>query len=133
MERDIFSASVPACGLSVIHAREKDTTRMHAVAQEEVSTNQNGGARETAANEIGAKAETEIGKAEQDMEEKDKDMGAKDMAAKAMGNRADISKGKVPALHHPRMSGASGVRETGTHGGQGLARVGQETDQHHHG
>ena len=106
---------------------------MHALAQEEVNTNQKGRAMETTAKEIGAKEETEIGKAEKDMEGKEQDMGAKDMAAKVMEIRADTSKGKIPALHHSRMSGACGVRKTGTHGGHGLARVGQETDQHHHG
>ena len=138
MEKDIRSVSVPARGasrrsqtrLSVIHAREKDTTRMHALAQEEVSTNQKGRARETAVKEIGAKEEKEIGKAERDMEEKEKDMGAKDMAAKAMGIKADISMGNSPALHHSRTNGA---RQVGMHGGPGPARVGQEAAQQHHG
>ena len=101
---------------------------MHALAHEEVNTNQKGTARETTAKDIGAKEERYIGKSEKGMEEKEKDMGAKDMAAKAMEIRGDTSKGKFPALHHSRMSGASEVRVTGTHGGQGLARACQETD-----
>ena len=106
---------------------------MHALAQEQVSTNQKGRPRETSAKEIGAKAEKEIGKTEKDMEETEKDMGGKNMAVKAMGIKAGTSKGKVPALHHSRTNGASGAMQTGTHGGPGPARIGQETDQQHHG
>ena len=136
MEKIILSASVPACGalrisrikLSAIYAKEKDTTLVHALAQEEENTNQKGRARETTAKEIGAKEEKEIGKAEKDMEEKEKDMGAKDTVAKATETRVDTSKGKILALHPSRMSGA---RVIGMHGGQGLARVGQVDRQHH--
>ena len=112
MEKVILSVSVPVFGalrisrtkLSAIHAKEKDTTRVHALAQEEENTNQKGRARETTAKEIGAKEEKEIGKAEK---EKEKDMGAKDMVAKATEIRVGIFKGKVPALHLSRTSGAS--------------------------
>ena len=136
MEKIILSASVPVFGalrisrtkLSAIHAKEKDTTRVHVLAQEEENTNQKGRARETTAKEIGAKEEKEIGKAEK---EKEKDMGAKDMVAKATEIRVGISKGKVPALHLSRTSGASGANPIGMHGGQGLARVGQVDRQHH--
>ena len=136
MEKVILSVSVPVFGalrisrtkLSAIHAKEKDTTRVHALAQEEENTNQKGRARETTAKEIGAKEEKEIGKAETDMEEKGNDMGAKDMLAKATEIRVVTSKGKVLALHPSRMSGA---RVIGMHGGQGLARVGQVDRQHH--
>ena len=139
MEKIILSVSVPTFGalrisrtkLSAIHAKEKDTTRMHALAQEEENTNQKGRARETAAKEIGAKEEKKIGKAEKDMEEKEKDMGAKDMVAKATEIRVGIFKGKVPALHLSRTSGASGVNPIGMHGGQGLTRVGRVDRQHH--
>ena len=136
MENHIRSASVPVCvasrrsrtRLSAIHAKEKDTTRVHALAQEEENTNQKGRARETTATEIGAKEEKDIGKAEK---EKEKDMGAKDMVAKATDIRVGIFKGKVPALHLSRTSGASGVNPIGMHGGQGLTRVGRVDRQHH--
>ena len=134
MEKVILSVSVPVFGalrisrtkLSAIHAKEKDTTRVHALAQEEENTNQKGRARETTAKEIGAKEEKEIGKAEK---EKEKDMGAKDMVAKATEIRVDTSKGKVLTLRPSRMSGA---RVIGMRGGWGLARVGQ-VDREHHG
>ena len=102
MVKHIHSASVPACGvsrrsrtrLSAIHAKEKDTTRVHALAEEEENTNQKGTERETTAKEIGAKEEKEIGKGGKGYGGNGKGYGGKGHGGKGDGNQSRYFQGK---------------------------------------